>query len=291
MNLVSIIIPCSNYHAGLVEYAAATAYSQSVQCGVVIIHDSEGRGAGHARNQGIAQSDTPFVLFLDADDSLRHDAIERMLSAYVRGRYVYCDDMQGDSYHATENEGAYFDGRWHTVTCLVPTVYAKYVGGFDETLPALEDLDFYLKLQAAGVCGVRCPHPLLSYSDHGRRSKDFQLSENYARMKYNIYNRYIGAAKRMCCGGDAITGYIPDGKQEGDVLVEALYTPMQMGGPVTGRLYPRPRGHESYQIWVAPADVDSVAGRTRWRVVQVADVNAAPAVDDVMALAAQAVGR
>jgi hypothetical protein len=291
VNLVSIIIPVAPYHSTIRSEAIAAAHAQTVVCDVRVLLDELGQGPAVMRNRGIAQSDTPFVLFLDADDSIRPDAIERLLASYQQGKYVYCDDMQGDSYHATENEGAYFDGRWHTVTCLVPTVYAKYVGGFDETLPALEDLDFYLKLQAAGVCGVRCPHPLLSYSDNGRRSKDFQLSENYARMKYNIYNRYIGAAKRMCNCGATVGEHVPDGKQEGDILVEALYTPMQMGGPVTGRLYPRPRGHENNQIWVAPADVDSSAGRTRWRVVQVADPNAAPAVDEVMAYAAQAVAR
>lgn len=291
MNLVDIIIPYSNNHAELVEYAGATAYSQSVQCGVITIHDSESRGAGWARNQGIAQTTAPLIFFLDADDTIRPDTIERMLSVYVRGKYVYADDWQGDSLHQTQDTGAYFDGYWHTVSCLVPTVYAKQVGGFDESLPALEDLDFYLKLQANGVCGVRCPHPLLSYSDNGKRSRDFKSHESHAIIKQQIYNRYIGSAKRMCCGSPPLTEVQPEGRQQGDVLVEALYTPMQMPGPATGRVYPKPRGFEKYQLWVDPADVDSPAGRTRWRVVQVADPNAAPAVEDVMAIAAQAVAR
>jgi hypothetical protein len=291
VNPVSIIIPVAPYHASISSEAIAAAHAQTVICDVRVLLDELGQGPAVMRNRGIAFSDTPFVCFLDADDTLRPDAIERMLSAYQRGKYVYCDDWQGESLHATENEGAYFDGRWHSVTCLVPTVYAKQVGGFDESLPALEDLDFYLKLQANGVCGVRCPHPLLSYSEHGKRSRDFKNHASHDTIKLNIYNRYIGAAKRMCNCGAVVTGQIPDGKQQGDILVEALYTPMQMGGPVTGRLYPRPRGHENNQIWVAPEDVDSTEGRKRWRVVQVADPNAAPAVEDVMALAAQAVAR
>lgn len=289
--LVDIIIPYSDYHADLVECAAATAHSQSLKCGVIKIHDAQGRGAGWARNQGIAQTTAPLILFLDADDTLRPDAIERMLSAYVRGRYVYADDWQGDSLHQTPDANVYVDGTWHTVSCLVPTVYAKQVGGFDETLPALEDLSFYLSLQSIGVCGVRCPHPLLNYSEHGRRSRDFKNHKSHDTIKRSIETRFREAARRMCCGGDAITGIIPEGKQDTDILVEALYTPMQMGGPVTGRLYARPRGHENYQLWVDPADVDSVQGRSRWRVVMTADPNAAPAVEDVMALAAQAVAR
>lgn len=291
MNLVSIIIPCAPYHAANVERAIAAARSQSLSCDIHVVEDVDRNGAGYARNRGIALSDTPFVCFLDADDTLRSDAIERLLASYQRGKYVYCDDWQGDSLHQTPDNGVYQDGTWHTVSCLVPTVYAKQVGGFDETLPALEDLDFYLKLQSIGVCGVRCPHPLLSYSEHGRRSRDFKNNASHDTIKRSIYSRYIGAAKRMCNCGATVTGLIPDGKQPGDVMVEALYTPMQMGGPATGRLYPKPRGHESYQIWVDPADVDSPKGRTLWRVVMTADPNAAPAVEDVMALAAQAVAR
>jgi hypothetical protein len=291
VNPVSIIIPVAPYHSAISSEAIAAAHAQTVVCDVRVLLDEHGAGPAVMRNRGIALSDTPFVMFLDADDTLRADGVERLLSAYQRGKYVYCDDMQGDSYHATENEGAYFDGHWHTVSCLVPTVYAKQVDGFDESLPALEDLDFYLKLQANGVCGVRCPHPLLSYSDHGRRSRDFKLNKSHDIIKHQIYSRYIGAAKRMCNCGATVSGIIPDGKQPGDILVEALYTPMQMGGPVTGRLYARPRGAENYQIWVDPADVDSAQGRTRWRVVMTADPNSAPAVEDVMALAAQAVAR
>lgn len=291
MNPVSIIIPYAPYHTAHVEQAIAAARSQSVPCDVKVIEDVESRGAGWARNRGIAQSDTPFVLFLDADDTLRPDAVERMLEVYQRGKYVYCDDWQGESLHQTPDANVYVDGTWHTVSCLVPTVYAKQVGGFDETLPALEDLAFYLNLQAIGVCGVRCPHPLLSYSEHGRRSRDFKNHKSHDTIKRSIETRFREAARRMCNCGATVTGQIPDGKQEGDILVETLYTPMQMGGPITGRLYPRPRGFENNQIWVASEDVDSPEGRKRWRVVMTADPNAAPAVEDVMALAAQAVAR
>jgi hypothetical protein len=289
--LVTIIIPCAPYHAANVEQAIAAARSQSLPCDVVVIEDTDGRGAGWARNQAISVCNTPFILPLDADDTLRPDTVERMLSVYQRGKYVYADDWQGDSLHQTPDANVYIDGTWHTVSCLVPTVYAKQVGGFDETLPALEDLAFYLSLQAIGVCGVRCPHPLLNYSEHGRRSRDFKNHKSHDTIKRSIENRFREAARRMCNCGATVSGIIPDGKQPGDILVEALYTPMQMGGPVTGRLYARPRGAENYQLWVDPQDVDSAQGRTRWRVVMTADPNAAPAVEDVMALAAQAVAR
>ena len=292
MNLVDIVIPYANYHTEIVEYAIAAANSQSLKCGVIPIRDTDGRGAGWSRNRGLEQVTAPFVFWLDADDVIRADTIERMATEYrTRGTYIYADDWQGDSLHQTPDTNVYIDGTWHTVSCLVPTVYAKQVGGFDETLPALEDLAFYLSLQAIGVCGVRCPHPLLNYSEHGRRSRDFKNHKSHDTIKRSIENRFREAARRMCNCGATVSGIIPDGKQAGDILVEALYTPMQMGGPVTGRLYARPRGAENYQLWVDPQDVDSAQGRTRWRVVMTADPNAAPDVDNVMALTAQAVAR
>lgn len=94
-----------------------------------------------------------------------------------------------------------------------------------------------------------------------------------------------------CCGGAAVTGVIPDGKLDTDILVTALYTPMQMGGPVTGRLYPRARGANSYQIWVDPRDVDHPNGQKLWSPVMTVDKDASPAVDEVVRLAREAMGQ
>lgn len=94
------------------------------------------------------------------------------------------------------------------------------------------------------------------------------------------------------CGcGSAVSGVVPDGKLDTDILVTALYTPMQMGGSVTGRLYPRPRGANNYQIWVDPRDVDHPNGRKLWSPVMTVDKDATPAVDEVVRLAREAMGQ
>ena len=91
----------------------------------------------------------------------------------------------------------------------------------------------------------------------------------------------------MACGcGTPVSGVIPDGRQDTDILVTALYTPRSMGGSVTGRIYPRPRGANNYQIWVDPRDVE--AKPNLWQPVKTVDITATPAVDDVMRLAAEA---
>ncbi len=292
VNLVSIIIPFAPYHTTIVEQAAATARNQSLSCVVIPVADDERLGAGWARNRGVAFSDTPFVYFLDADDAIRPDTIERLISYYQQGKYVYSDDQQGDSIHQTPDCGAYLDGTWHTVNALIPTAAFKAVGGFNEQLPALEDLDLFLRLQAAGVCGVRCPHVLVRYTAGGQRSKTFHQRPDFNDVKQSIYRRWSGAAKMAGCGcGGTVSGVIPDGKQEGDILVTALYGmtgPRQMGGTVTGRLYPRPRGANNYQLYVDPRDVD--ARPNLWQPVRTVDITATPAVDDAIAMAAEAMG-
>lgn len=56
------------------------------------------------------------------------------------------------------------------------------------------------------------------------------------------------------CGASGTKTTTPNEKQEGDVLVRALYTPMKKTGRITGREYPRPKGTEDYQLWVDHRD-------------------------------------
>lgn len=285
-NLCTIIVPVAPHHIGVSERAIASASTQTVPCGVVSVVDYDGRGAGWARNRGVERAHSAFVVFLDADDTLRPDFLERTLDCYQRGRYVYVDDWQGESLHQTEDCAPYHDGTWHTVTTLLPTALFQAVGGFDESLPGVEDLDLYLKLQAHGVCGIRCPHPLLHYSGEGKRSKGFQLRTDSDKIRTDIYTKWSGSARHMCnCTGTAVTNNIP--VQDGDVLARALYSPRQMIGAKTGRIYPKPCGFENYTLSVDPQDIEAMPGM--WERVQVFDpVAVAPAVDTVMQMAREA---
>ena len=92
-----------------------------------------------------------------------------------------------------------------------------------------------------------------------------------------------------CNCGAGVSGVVPDGKEDTDILATALYTPRQMGGSVTGRLYPRPRGANNYQIWVDPRDVE--AKPNLWQPVLSVDPNLTPDVDEVVRLAREAMGQ
>ena len=284
MPLVSIIIPFAPYHKTIVAQAIAAARAQSLSCAVIPVEDGNGAGAGWARNRGVALSDTPFVCFLDADDTLRPDALERMIEVYQQGKYVYCDDYAGASLHQTSDMG-YYDGTWwHTITTLIPRAAFDAVGGFNETLPALEDMDLFIRLQGRGVCGVRCPRPLVRYTAGGQRSIAFKKHPDYKTLRGDIFGKW--SHKAMCNCGAPINGLVPDGKSENDVLVQTLYTPMQKIGPATGRLYPRARGSTDMQIWVDPRDI--AARPDWWQIIRKVDPASMPRVDDVVAMAREA---
>lgn len=133
-------------------------------------------GAGAARNWGLRHANAPLVLFLDADDVIVPRALDLLLRGYADsgGKYAYSDwltleDEQRIDGPMEPHEVEEYDARKmlaglrHAVTALIPTEWAKAVGGFDEALPVFEDWDFYCKLAASGYCGVRVPHPLLIY--------------------------------------------------------------------------------------------------------------------------------
>ena len=73
-----------------------------------LVRHTEQRGLGAARNTGLAQVDTPYTAFLDADDVLRPDALTRLAdsldrtgSDFVVGAYVRLrPDAEGPGYIA-----------------------------------------------------------------------------------------------------------------------------------------------------------------------------------------------
>jgi len=215
--------------------------------------DREQAGPGVVRNHLLAQVTTPYVSFLDADDWLEPDFAEQTLNAMRPGRYVYTDWYQDNAIVAAP-EKAWCGGTWHIITGVLRTEQVKQVGGFNETLPALEDTDFWLKLVTRRVCGIRVNRPLVHYSKDGLRAKSARQSGLEVQVKTQLLTQYGG--QMGCCGENSnVDTSIPLGaKQEGDVLAVALWSGNRSEyGRVTGRRYPR----MSYPrvTWIDPRDL------------------------------------
>ncbi len=171
------------------------------------------RSAGAARNRGLKQAKAPLSLFLDADDWLAPEALEKMVKAYVRDRgknYVYSDWVAFENGEMKPqqcldySQEIWFDKMQHAVTCLVETEIAREVG-FDESLPSWEDWAFFADFAAKGYCGVRVAEPLLYYRVHSG-TRRIKALENSVALRERILARYKGVEIMACgsCGGNAV---------------------------------------------------------------------------------------
>lgn len=268
---VSIIIPVGPGHELISDRAIASVEAQTVRCMPIVIADLDRRGAGWARNQALRKCVTPWFLPLDADDWLEMTSAETFLSA-SQGRmdkYVYSDWFE-DERIVEAPAHPWCGGTWHVVSSLIPTAAAWRLGGFDETLPAMEDTDFYLKLTRNGVCPVHVGVPLLHYqlNPHGR-SHEFRASEDLESVMQELTLRYGG--NMGCCGDDTVQLPPTGERQASDVLAIAMWSGNSRKiGRATGRMYPRmsyPRA-----AWVDPRDVQ--AAPQEWRLAQQPTVGA-----------------
>jgi len=186
--LVSIIIPCFNmgrFVREAIESCLGQTYQQvevividdgSTDDSLRVIREYESRityrsrpnaGACAARNDGIELSRGEFIQFLDADDTLMPDAIERRLVALREN----VGSVFGERFHVRDDGSPY---AWrkppHTERVWETVGMARYVlfwgiavfeplhrrrwvceaGGFDEALPSSQEPDFHLRLLLAG---------------------------------------------------------------------------------------------------------------------------------------------
>lgn len=256
-NIATICIPVGTYHESLYLDAFASAQAQTVECDVMLYFDREGRGAGYARNQAAKDTETPFIIFLDADDRLEPTYAEECLRRYERGKYVYTGWYAGDAIRIPAQYTPYNNGGFHLVTTLLPTAAFEAVGGFDETLPGHEDCDLYLKLAHIGICGELIPKPLVHYRPFGLRGKQFREHADYDAVRKAVYERNGGQATIMCCGKDLpMAQNNPGERREGDVLAMALWAGLRNEGSEAdpSRVY---RGGNGSLQWVNAQDVKS----------------------------------
>jgi Glycosyl transferase family 2 len=291
---VQIVIPVGPYHKGLAGDAIASAKAQTFPCEVVVIEDTQGRGAGWARNQGWRQGmdRSPFTVFLDADDVLAPAFVERTLAHYQPPHYVYSDwQTEGGEIirppDRTDLSGWYEGRVFHTVSVLIPTALLQSVGGFDESLTAMEETDLFLRLRRFGVCGVRCPEVLMTYhTRRGQRAKNARETGEDARMREWLHSQYGDTMACGCAGGAKGQAAIQSEKQAGDVLALSLWSGNHsVAGQFSARRY---RGGNGKRVWVHPEDAR--LDPDHWQVMfNPTDIT--PSVDDVLAMSQQAMQR
>jgi glycosyltransferase involved in cell wall biosynthesis len=180
MTKLTFVIPVAGYHQDVAHQAVESVKAQTIPCELIVIQDTDGRGAGYARNRGLEQCQTEYICFLDADDTIDPKFAEitlGILDHYMQSgrgdsRYIYTDwlGIQNSIHKAPEPCDAWTNGTFHLVTTVLPVDRVRLIGGFDEVMTGIEDTDFYVRLRLSGVCGIHVNAPLVHYREGGQRS-------------------------------------------------------------------------------------------------------------------------
>ena len=223
---ISVIIPVGTGHEHVVKQAIRSIENQSFwSWEIIVVSDSrelkrlpaspyvkiisttfarkrakQPKGAGFARNLGLNEARGKAVLFLDADDTLRKDALEQMWYALRKyGGYIYSDynmiyeDGRVTMKRTPEFTPAkiYTGGIFHPISALIPTQYVRDIEGFDAQLVSWEDTDFFMKLIRSGICGTRINEPLLDY--HIEKGQRRNIGAAEAEKLISLFNQRYDA--------------------------------------------------------------------------------------------------
>lgn len=330
---VSVVIPVGPGHAQYLPAALESLVGQTMREWEVVVasdgnHDANllatdrfpfvrmfltdaqgGKGPGAARNVGLRNARAPLALFLDADDQLDPRALAQMCQAYADagGRYIYGDwCFMGE---AAVHSAAEYNARGvlnfaqpdakHPVTVLMATDDARRLK-FDETLPVLEDWDFFVRAALAGVWGQRVPVVTLHVRP-GENRRTARAAVHRGEVVEQLTERYKEATMGGCCGGNgaailaakqAFQGVLPEtesglsirrtARGGAGVPVVDAGTPvvrMQFIGQRTGAVTYRGKGNREYRggnnpqnrfANVHPEDVDLLAATGHWQRVGLA---------------------
>lgn len=115
-------------------------------------------GASAARNKGLAEADTKYVMFFDSDDEMRPDHIDRIAKRLTSDGSIdllFFDLALIDEDGWTETKsvtdtnflrGHIFHSSLSTDRFAATTELARKAGGWDESLPSWNDLEFGVRL-------------------------------------------------------------------------------------------------------------------------------------------------
>lgn len=204
--LVSVIIPCFNAQRWLAEAIDSCLQQSYPEIEIVVIDDGStdkcleiiksyedkliwesgpNRGANYSRNRGFALSNGEYIQYLDADDYILPKKIERQVRFLEEtgADVVYCDWRHrqhlpdGTTFlEDIEISGAQVDilesllANWWVATAslLYKRAAVENSGGWDESLKAGQDRDFFISVVMNGAKIVYQPGCYSVYRLHDK---------------------------------------------------------------------------------------------------------------------------
>ena len=218
---LSVIIPCYNY-AHYLGDCIESVLNQSVKADEIIAVDDESKdntkevaekypvkyiwqknkGLSGARNTGIREATSEYILCLDSDDMLRPDAIKEHLKIAGENTIAQCGLMYfGNQVAEFRPQGATLESMLKANTVYCDSVFTKKmweaVGGYDESETmrlGLEDWMYFIELMANGAKVVTSDYIALLYRRHGNTMTHTTTHPKWNEiidfMAKKVYNKY-----------------------------------------------------------------------------------------------------
>jgi glycosyltransferase involved in cell wall biosynthesis len=203
---ITVVIPCFDYGRYVTEAVRSALEQEGGPPSVVVVDDGStdpgtlevldslppgvqlvrrpNGGPAAARNTGAAESDTPLILMLDADDKLSPRALRLLRGAleadpeagFSYGLMQYFGDWSGVVRFPDYDPYRLLHRPIISATSLIRRDLYEMVGGFDPQVEGFEDWDFYLGALEHGRTGRRVDEVVLLYRRHGASKVDSDRS-------------------------------------------------------------------------------------------------------------------
>ncbi len=224
---VTFIIPCFNYGRFIAEAVDSALRQERVGVEVIVVDDGSddgvtpaacealaservrvlhqaNAGPGAARNRGAREARTPYIVFLDADDTVDARFASALIAEIEAGEgrgekvsHAYCQEVLTD-----QAAGMWKVPAWdplmlmatnlHPITAVVRRACFEEVGGFEESLGGnYEDWDLWLKLSFRGYRGVRVAEPLFFWRRHSHDTMVMRAVKSHDQTYARIVERHI----------------------------------------------------------------------------------------------------
>ena len=172
--------------------------------GLRLIDASDRRGQAHARNLGAAAATGDAFLFVDADDEVAPGWLAAMGRALTAHDFVACR-YDNEKLNPVWVQRTHLNPQKDGLTSYdyppflphagggglgVRRQVHEAVGGFDETLPALEDTDYCWRIQLAGYAFDFVPDAVVNIRHRHDLGSIYRQGVSYGKHNVLIYKRY-----------------------------------------------------------------------------------------------------